>query len=196
MSEQSPKVLSSPLLEFCQECISRHSNNWPPTENDLAVDFVSKFDVLPLLSRERIEALCFQLGIKVSFRVLPPELPGHNGSYENENAIELNEREIVFGGMTHTVFHETRECMERSFLVLRHPVIAENELEKRADLFAALVRVNCVHKTFEDLIGGIVDISSTLLRWGAYALLFAGGLAYGVGCVSLPQQEDYISRNK
>jgi hypothetical protein len=160
------------------------------------VDFVCKFDVLPVLSREQIEALCFQLGIGVSFRVLPLDLPGHNGSYENENAIELNEKEIVFGGMTHTLFHEIRECMERNFSVLQHPVITENDLEKHADLFAAFVRVNCIYKTLGDLIGGIEDISSNLLRWAAYALLFAGGLAYGVGCVSLPPQEDYISRNK
>jgi hypothetical protein len=196
VSEQSPEAPSSPLFEFCSECVSRHSDNWPPTECDLAVDFVCTFDVLPVLSQAQIETLCFQLGIKVSFRALPPELPGHNGSYENENTIELNEKEIVFGGMTHTFFHEIRECMERNFSVLQHPVIAENELEKRADLFAAFVRINCIHKTLGDLIGGIEDISSTLLRWGAYALLFAGGLVYGVGCLSLPQQEDYISRNK
>ncbi len=192
MSEQSPEVLSSPLVEFCTECISRHSNNWPPSKDDLAVDFVSQFEVLPLLSQKQIEALCFQLGIRVSFRVLPPELPGHNGSYENENAIELNEKEIAFGGMTHTLFHEIRELMERNFIGLQHPVIAENELEKRADLFAAFVRVNCIYKTLEDLMGGIADISSNLLRWGAYALLFGGALAHVVGCASLPQQEDYI----
>lgn len=196
MSEQSPEALSSTLVEFCKECISRHSNNWPPSENDLALDFVSKFEVLPLLSREQIQDLCFQLGIKVSFRVLPPELPGHNGSYERENAIELNEKEIVFGGMTHTVFHEIRECMERDFIALHQPVIAENELEMRADLFAVSVRVNCTYKTLEDLMGGIADISSNLLRWGAYALVFVGMLAHGAGCILLPKYEDQISGGK
>ena len=196
MSEKPPEAISNTLVEFCKECISRHSNNWPPSENDLALDFVSKFEVLPLLSREQIQDLCFQLGIKVSFRALRPDLPGHNGSYENEYAIELNEKEIVFGGMTHTVFHEIRECMERDFTALHHPVIAENALEKRADLFAASVRVNCTYKTLEDLMGGIADISSNLLRWGAFALVLVGVLAHGAACVLLPQYEDQISGEK
>jgi hypothetical protein len=160
------------------------------------VDFVSKFEVLPVLSVERIEALCFQLGIKVSFRDLPPCLPGHNGSYENDNLIEPNKKEIVFGGMTHTVFHEIREVMERHFIALQNSVIGENDPELCADLFAAAVRTYCTHGTIEYITGGIADIRSDLLRWGAYALLVGGVLAHGAGCILLPRQEDFTLRNK
>lgn len=194
MSEQLSESISNPLVEFCRECITRYANKWPPTESDLAMDFVLKFDVLPLLTTEQIETLCFQLGIKLSFRALSPELAGHNCSYENGNLIELNNKEIVFGGMTHTLFHEIREIMERYFIGLQYPVMDENEGELRADLFAGAVRAYCPHEIIEDLADGIADISSDLVRWGAYTLLFAGALAHGAACILLPQQEDYVSK--
>jgi hypothetical protein len=158
MSEETPDVLSSPLVEFCRECITRHANKWPPSESDLAMEFVFKFDVMPVLTTERMEALCFQLGIEISFRTLPPDLPGQNASYENQVLIELNETEIVFGGMTHTLFHEIREIMERYFTALEHPVTARNEVELRADLFAGAVRAYCSYETIEYVANGIVDI--------------------------------------
>jgi hypothetical protein len=196
VSEQLPTAVSNPLVEFCRECITRYANKWPATESDLAMDFVFKFDVLPLLTTGQIETLCFQLGIKVSFRALAPELAGHNCSYENDNLIELNEQEIVFGGMTHTLFHEIREIVERYFIDLRYPVMDENERELRADLFAGAVRTYCIHEIMGYLADGIADISSDLIRWGAYALLFAGVFAHGAACVLLPQQEDYVSKRR
>ena len=194
MSEQLPEVVSNPLVEFCRECITRYANKWPPTESDLAMDFAFKFDVLPLLTIEQIETLCFHLGIKVSFRTLAPELAGHNCSYENDNLIELNEKEIVLGSMTHTLFHEIREIMERYFIDLQYPAMDENERELRADLFAGAVRTYCIYKIMGYLADGIADISSDLVRWGAYALLIGGAFVHGAACILLPQQEDYISK--
>lgn len=195
MSEQLPESISNPLVDFCRECITRYANKWPPIETDLAMDFAFKFDVLPLLTKEQIETLCFHLDIKVSFRALAPELAGYNCSYENENLIVLNEKEIVFGGMTHTLFHEIREIMERYFIGLQYPVMNENDGEVRADVFAGAVRAYCTHKIMGFLSDGIGDISSNLVRWGAYALLFAGVFAHGAACILLPQQEDYVSKS-
>jgi len=196
VSERQPECFSSPLLQCCTELLSRYSKNWPPSENDLAMEFVSQFQVYPLLSREQIETLCFQLGIDVSFRVLSSNLPGHNCFYENKMAIELNEEEIAFGSMTHTVFHEIRELMERIFTDLEHPTISGNELEERAESFAAAVRMNCTLETLRYLTDGIADISSDLLRWGSYALVCLGLLIHGIGCAALPQYEDSIARGK
>ncbi len=194
MAQDNQDRHSAPLLAFCEAVLSRHESSWPPSEETLAEEFCSHFPVSPFPKPEGLKQLGLTLGIEVSFRVLSPELPGYNCSYEEKVEIVISEKEMFPGGITHTYFHEMREIIERVFIDLGHPTESGKQMEERAEEFATAIRMNSAHKILADLSEGIAKIQSNWRRLGAIFLISIFVLAYGVGCVLLPYFEDRMPR--
>jgi len=184
-----------PLVLFCTEFLSRHRNNWPPSEDTLAREFLSAFPVSPFLTRAEVEALCSGLRIEVSFRPLPSDFTGYNCKYGEKKEIVLGEKEAVLGVITHSCFHEIREIIEGVFNDLGHSIALGNELEERAEQFAVAVRMNSANQTFEFLLAEIDNISSTWRRWGSLILVSILYLGHGAGCILLPHFEGRMTRD-
>src|SRR5580700_8372809 len=80
---------NNPLLGFCLAVISRHSKNWPPTEQVLAKEFVSWLGVKPFLTRDAMRELCLSKGINLSFTSLAQELRGFNCSFQDRRKLSF-----------------------------------------------------------------------------------------------------------
>jgi hypothetical protein len=100
---------NDPILGFCQAVISRHAENWPPTEKVLADEFVNWLGSVKFFqSRDAMRELCLSKGVNLSFIPLPPDLHGFNCTFQDKKEIVLSEREIVPFAHLHTLFHELR----------------------------------------------------------------------------------------
>jgi hypothetical protein len=192
VSEDQQSLHSDPLLPFCEGVVSRHANNWPPSEETLAREFLSQFPISPVPKPENLKEFGTRLGIEVSFRALPQELPGYNCSYDERKEIVIREKEGFPGVITHSFFHEVREIIEGIFVDLGHPTESGKQLEKRAEDFAREVRWNSGLNTLGPVIEEIRTIPSKWRRWGSFVLVLIFALSYGAGCALLPYFEDRI----
>ena len=193
MSTQTQLCDSDPLLSFCERVVER-SKNWPPAEDVLADEFLSFFRISESARFETLSQLCVQIGITVSVQSMPSEIRGHNSFYNGSRTITIAERQSFPGANEHTLLHELRELLEHSFVGLGFAVAANPEdLEKRAELFACLVRSHLAQKTMFVWLEHVGHVEKKWLRYGAYVLTALGGIAMIVGCFLLPVFEDQAS---
>ena len=182
---------SGQLYAFCQVIASRYSNNWPPSEERLATEFINFFKVsLPTLDTW-IE-LCVSLTIRVTLTSLPPGLRGHHTCFNNERAIWLPEKDRFPGAREHTLLHELREILEHIFCDLGLPTADASSREARAEEFAAHTRMIASREMWTSFLEDAKKIQSTWWRRGAYGLIGFGALLHAAGCAFLPYFEDSL----
>ncbi|MGD0515829.1 MAG: hypothetical protein ABSA29_21195 [Terriglobales bacterium] len=185
---------NNPLLGFCLAVISRHSENWPPTEQVLAKEFVSWLGVKSFLTRDVMQELCLSKGINLSFVALAPELRGFNCSFQDRKEIVISEHENVPFADLHTLLHEFREMLEHVFVELGWASLTpKDSLEETAEEFAAIARMETVTREFPVYIKMVSKIETPWQRYLGYAVLVIGCFAYIFTCVTLPQYEDMIA---
>jgi hypothetical protein len=183
-----------PISCFCQVVISRHAENWPPTEEVLAKEFVNWLGVRPLLTRDAMRELCMSKGVQLSFVSLPQELRGFNCSFQNKKEIVLSERETVSFGHLHTLFHEFREMLECVFVELEYATLTpKDSIEEKAENFAIIARMETGTRELPVYFEIVGNIETTWHRYFGYAFLGVFFLAYLFTCAFLPQYEELIS---
>jgi hypothetical protein len=188
---------NSPLLGFCLAVISRHAENWPPTEEILAKEFVSWLGVKPFLTRDAMRELCLSKGINLSFISLAPELRGFNCSYQDKKEIVISEHENVPFAHLHTLLHEFREMLEYVFVELGYATLTpKDSLEEAAEEFAAIARMETGTREFPAYIKIVGNIETPWHRYLGYALLVIGFVAYMFTCATLPEYEEMIAETR
>ena len=175
--------------------VSRHSAHWPPTEERLAKDFVTFFNLRPFFDFKDLVQLCEGLGIEISHSSpLPNALYGFNGSYDGKRAIMICREKGHLITSEHTLLHEIRELLEHSFCDMGYPT-AEGKLpESRAEEFAMQVPIAASLEFLGKLLERTKNVTSKWKRCGAIALISFGWLIYGMGRVWLPFVEDRIDK--
>ena len=182
-------VQSRALPDFCAAVVSQHGSAWPPTEDQLARDFLKHFGNARLDSYDAIVGWCGTVGIAVSTRELPHDLRGFNYRHESGMSIVLP----IDGGWIisreHTLFHELRELLGGIFAYLGHPIGDRDELESRAEQFAACVRIAIVVESSKDFFQFAGDVKNPVGRVCAYGLVGALTVAAVVACAGIRQLE-------
>jgi len=184
-----PKTLS----RFCETVIANHSGNWPPSEDVIAHQFISFFEIDGLLGMWDLEQLCRAIGVEVVSRDLPKPLRGHNCTYQGKSEIVVGtvQGAAGLGSTEHTLLHELRELIEYEFRRLGRAVAANfPDQESRAESFASHVRALAGLKAAKcvfELVGGI---ESRLLQFIAVIVVAALAMGHYLACVNLPQWED------
>ena len=194
ITETSPET--KPLLTFCEQVISRHKGNWPPSEEVLAKEFVRKFLAKPLFGSEKIVQLSSRLGIGVSFQVLPEEMRGLNCFTETNAMIILKEEEGFPGSWEHTFFHELREILEYHFRDLGSPTVDDSKLEQHAERFAVFVRLVQFSEIAKYFVESAKEVEATWKRVSVCVFIIVFTVAWGLGCVLLPQFEEILPSDK
>ena len=170
--------------------MGRHIGAWPPTESVLAEEFVSSFNLVPS-TPNGLQQLCVQLGISLSFSSLPAELRGFNCAYQDRMEIVLSEQQGFWGAQEHTLLHELREILERSFITLGYPTVSdEQKLEKNAEDFARFIRMAAITKSLPIFFEGTEQIERKWVQVAAFLLIGCGVLFYFYTCAMLPRFED------
>lgn len=186
-------------MTFCQVMLSRYATNWPPSEDKLAEEFVSFFQVGLFPSLDGWVQLFGSLDIQVDICALPRELRGYHCCYENTRSIWLNEEELFVGSKEHTLLHELREILEHIFEELGQPMVGKEFLETLAEQFASYVRLVAMGNTWKILFESL-DLDSIQSRWAQLGCLLLIGVGsffyffYLVGCGLLPYLEDQAAR--
>src|SRR5690242_17717980 len=152
----------------------------------LAEEFVSSFNLVPS-TRDDLQRLCAQLGISLSFSSLPAELRGFNCVYQSKTEIVLSEQQSFWGVQEHTLLHELREILERSFITLGYPTVSdEQKLEKNAEDFARFIRMAAITKSLPIFFEGTEQIERKWVQVAAFLLIGCGVLFYFYTCAMLP----------
>ena len=190
MSTEQQSDESDRLLSFCQK-IAEQRENWPPSEEDLATQFIAFFGVSTVTHFGNLSQLCVQLGISVSVRTMPTELRGCNAAYNGTRTIAIAEDERFPGVKEHTLLHELRELLEHTFVGLGLAVaVNQDDLEHRAELFACLVRSDLSQNLMLVGLKHVEQVERKWLRYGLYAITVLVGVAMVVSCYLLPVFED------
>ena len=183
-----------PVLGFCHAFIARHAQNWPPTEDTLADEFIEWFAFKLIVNRDGMKELCWSKGINLSFAPLPQEIKGVNCSFVNKREIIIAARETVPFGDLHTLFHEFREMLEHAFAELGYPTIKrEMFLEVQADHFATACRIAAFMREFPSFIAMAANIEKKWARYLVYGIAGIFAVAYCVNCIFLLTIEDSFS---
>ena len=182
------------LRGFCQAVIAKQASAWPPHELTLAQEFLGFFQIEGFIQLRTSEDLCRKLGVSVTVQKLPQGLRGHNCAYQEKREILIGPATgtaAALGSEEHTLFHELRELIEYEFCKLNHPTAVGPELEKRAELFASLVRANAAMKACQPIFQDFHAQSG----WGKLGrILFACLLVVSsFGYFMLPHWEDHFS---
>jgi hypothetical protein len=186
-----------PILGFCYAVIARHSENWPPTEEVLAKEFVNWFGVNTFLTRDALRELCLSKGVSLSFLPLPQELRGFNCSFEDKKEIVLSHHETAPFSHLHTLFHEFREMLEHVFAGLGYATVGpEDFLEVQAEHFATVARMEAAARELPVFFEMATSIEQKWARYFGYALLAVISAVYLMSCVLLPQMEEIASEAK
>lgn len=186
---------NNPLLSFCLAVISRHSENWPPTEQVLAKEFVSWLGVKPFLTRDAMRELCLSKRINLSFTSLAQELRGFNCSFRDKKEIVISDHENVPFADLHTLLHEFREMLEHGFVEVGYATLTPRDsLEETAEEFAAVARMETGTREFPAYIKIVSNIETPWQRYLGYVLLAIGFVAYMFTCATLPQYEEMIAK--
>lgn len=160
---------SRALPEFCAAVVNRHDSAWPPTEDQLARDFLAHFGIARLAHYDGIIKWCGEVGVQFSTAELPHDMRGFNYWHENTFSITMPFNGGCFISREHTLFHELRELLEYVFEDLGHPIADSNTLESRAEEFAACVRIAVFlesSKEFFEIASGVRDPIGRLLAYG------------------------------
>jgi hypothetical protein len=129
------------LPEFCAAVMKRRAFEWPPTEGQLAEDFLAHFGIARLGFYDGLVKWCGEVGVDVSTMELPHDLRGVNFWHEKNMSIVMPVNGGCFISREHTLLHEVRELLEGIFAHLGHPTGGGATLESRAEQFAACVRM-------------------------------------------------------
>lgn len=184
---------NNPILEFCRSVISRHAENWPPTENVLAEEFVSWLGATSLMTPTAMQELCLSKGISLSFLPLPLGLHGFNCSFQDKNEILISEDEVIPFANVHTLFHEFREMLERAFVQSGHATLTPDTLEAKAEEFAMTARMETATRELPGYIEMMSKIEKNWHRYLGYGFLAVLFVAYMFSCALLPQFEEMMA---
>lgn len=187
---------TKPLLAFCEQVISRHKQNWPPSEEVLAKEFVEQFQATSWFGSEKIAQLSSRLGIVASLAALPEGMHGLNCSTETETRILLKEEEGFPGSREHTFFHELREILEYSFRDLGWPTVDASKLEQHAERFAVTVRLVQSSEMAKYFVESVDEVEATWKRVLVCVVVIVFMVSWGLGCALLPYLEDKLPPNK
>jgi len=194
MELQTDEINKNAIIRFCQKVISRHVDNWPPTEEVLAETFVKWLGFNSFVTRDMLKDLCRAKGVNLSFISLPQEIRGFNCSFQEQREIVIAERERVPFADSHTLFHEFREMLEHAFTELGHPIIRpEDSLEVQAELFAIACRMRAAERELPAFLEMAMNVEKKWARYLAYAFWAIFALGYFFSCVSTPQMEEVFS---
>lgn len=189
------EIDAPPILGFCKTVISRHVEDWPPTEETLAEEFVQWFGLQPFLTRDRLIELCLSKRVDLSFAPLPHELRGFHCSFQNKTEIVIAQRQTVLGADLHTLLHEFRELLENAFIQLGYATLgAENLLEVQAEHFAVSARMEIAKREIPAFIESAEKIDAKWARYLAYTFIGVVGVIYALTCIFLPQLEEIESQ--
>src|SRR5688572_29236002 len=108
-------VQSRALPEFCAAVVNRHGSAWPPTEDQLAQDFLANFGIARLTHFDGLVKWCGEIGVNVSTMELPHDLRGGNFWHEQNMSIVMPANGGCFISREHTLLHEVRELLEHVF---------------------------------------------------------------------------------
>ena len=182
------------LLTFCQEFISRHSENWPPKEDVLAQEFVNWLGINFFVTPDAMRELCLSKGINLSFVALPQELHGFNCSFHANREIAISKREIVPFGHMHTLFHEFREMLEGVFVELGHATLTPGDsLEVKAESFAMVARMATGIRGLPAHFEMVANVQATWPRYFGYAFLAVCSVTFLFSCLLLPKFEEIMT---
>jgi hypothetical protein len=185
---------NNPLLGFCRGAISRHAENWPPTEEILAAEFVSWLGVKSFLTRRAMQELCLSKGINLSFMSLPPNLHGVNLAFQDKKEIVISEHNNVPFADLHTLLHEFREMLEHVFVALGFATLTSGDsMEETAEEFAMVARMETGTREFPAYLKIVGNIETNWHRYFGYAFLVVFFVAYMFSCAFLPQYEEMIA---
>jgi hypothetical protein len=189
-------ITNDPLLAWCRAVLNRHAESWPPSENVLAEAFVTTFGADACHNLENLRELCAHLGIEVTQRPMPADIRGHNSFYQAKRSIVLSSHQPLPGTDEHTLLHELREVIEHIFKELGFGTCSEiADLEMRAEMFAGYVRSEAFSRTLPVYFEHAQQIEVKWVRYGAYAILGIGALAYMFTCLFLPFIEDTVVKD-
>jgi len=185
---------NNPLLGFCLALISRHAENWPPTEQVLAEEFINWLGVRPFFTRDEMRKLCLSKGINLSFMALPLNLRGYNCTFQDKKEIVISERENVPFADLHTLLHEFREMLEHVLVELGCATLTpEDSLEKTAEEFAILATMATGVREMPAYLEMVGNIKTDWQRYFGYAFVLVFFAAHMFSCAFLPQFEEMIS---
>lgn len=161
---------SPALPEFCTAVVTRRADAWPPTEDQLARDFLAHFGIARFTHYDWIVNWCGEVGVQFSTDDFPHDLRGLNYWHENAFSIVMPINGGCFISREHTLIHELREVLEGILGHSGNPTVSDrNALESRAEQFAACVRIAvCLElsKDFVKMAGGVRDPLGRLFAYG------------------------------
>lgn len=188
MGQIPDNAKSLALPEFCAAIVNRHASAWPPTENQLAQEFLAHFGIARLGFYDGLVKWCGEVGVDVSTRELPHDLRGANFWHEKNMSIVMPVNGGCLISREHTLFHELRELLEWEFDHLGHSCDLDT-LESRADQFAACVRMAMFVESSKDFFKLASDVQNPIGRACAYGLVGVLTVAVVVGCARVRQLE-------
>ena len=180
---------SRTLPEFCAAVATRHASAWPPTEYQLAQEFLAHFGLTRLGFYDELVEWCGEVGIHVSTRDLPDDMRGGNFWHEQNMSIVLPMNGGCFISREHTLLHEVRELLEHNFGHLGHGIADGNAREQRAEEFAACVRIAILLESSKDFFKLASNVQNPLGRVCAYGLVGALTVAAVMSCAGIRQLE-------
>lgn len=188
-------VQSRALSEFCAVVVKRHAAAWPPTEDQLAREFLAHFGIARFAFYDGLVKWCGEVGIDVSTMDLPHDLRGANFCHEANISIVLPPNGGCFISREYTLLHELRELLEGVFADLVHPTSDRATLESRADQFAACVRMQVLVESSKDFFNLASEVRNPLGRVCAYGLVSAVTAVLLLGCTSIRHLETQFEAN-
>jgi len=179
------------VLGFCLTMLSQYGENWPPTEEALAQEFVEWLGFRSVLTRNALKELCQAKGVSLSFDSLPQDIRGCNCSFQDKKEIVIAERELAPFADSHTLLHEFRELLEHEFVAVGHATIgAKDSLEVQAEIFAMACRIEAGQKDLPVFLEMASKVEKKWVRYLGYALVGVFGLACLFGCIYMRQLEE------
>jgi hypothetical protein len=194
--EQIPVVQSQAIPAFCLAVVERHASTWPPSEDQLARDFIAHLGIAQLGSYPGLVKWCARVGIDVSMTELPDDLHRANFWRENNMSIVMPPDGGYLISREHTLLYEIRELLEGEFSHLKHPTDTGDALETRADQFAASVRIATSVELSKTLFQFAKDVRNPLRRACAYGLAGMVTLTLVINCVGVRRLETQVEAQK
>lgn len=181
---------NDPLLGFCRTVISQHGDNWPPTEEVLAHEFVNWLGLSAFMTKDGMRELCRSKGINLSFASLPHDIRGVNCTYQGNREIVIGETGMAPFSDLHTLLHEFREMLEHGFSDIGHPTIGIEDLEVCAERFATACRIKATERELPAFIDMAANIEKKWARYVSYGLIVVFAAVYLFDCVFQSQMEE------
>lgn len=184
------------LPEFCAAVVNRYGSAWPPTEDQLAREFLAHFPITRLGFYDGLVKWCGDVGVDVSTTELPHDLRGANFWHETNMSIVMPVNGGCFISREHTLLHELRELLEWEFEHLGHSSGDLDTRESRAEHFAVCVRVAMFIESSKDFFQMASDVRNPLGRVCAYGLVGAVTAVLVLGCAGVRQLEAHFDARR